>query len=163
MVTNSSPIPLAVLKEYINPCQPSPCGPNSQCRENNEQAICSCLPEYVGAPPNCRPECVTSAECPQDKACIRQKCSDPCPGVCGSNADCRVIQHAPICSCRAGFTGDAFSRCLPLPRKILPLGCAQPFSLPVLPLTSSPETTAVGCIPQSLCTFALWPVCRVSG
>jgi len=157
------PLPLAILKEYVNPCQPSPCGPNSQCRENNEQAICSCLPEYVGAPPNCRPECVTSAECPQDKACVRQKCSDPCQDVCGSNADCRVIQHAPICSCRPGFTGDAFSRCLPMPRKIFPYRMHHTIWLTFLHPTYSPKTTTVRRLPKSLCTLTLWPVCRVPG
>lgn len=101
----------------INPCQPSPCGPNSQCREVNKQAVCSCLPNYIGNPPGCRPECTVSSECPQNKACIEQKCSDPCPGVCGLNADCQVINHSPICSCRSQFTGDPFTRCHPIPRK----------------------------------------------
>lgn len=36
----------------------------------------------------CRPECVLSSDCPSDKACIRNKCKDPCPGVCGLNAEC---------------------------------------------------------------------------
>lgn len=104
----------------MNPCQPSPCGPNSQCRETNEQAVCSCLPEYVGSPPGCRPECVVSSECPSDKACLNQKCKDPCPGVCGTNAECRVNNHSPICSCRNGFTGNPFTRCNPIPRKSMP-------------------------------------------
>lgn len=108
---------LIAVKEYVNPCQPSPCGPNSQCREVNEQAICSCLPEYVGAPPVCRPECTISSECPADKACVNQKCVDPCPNTCGDQAICRVVNHSPICSCRAGYTGDAFFRCFPKPRK----------------------------------------------
>lgn len=101
-----------------NPCQPSPCGPNSQCRENNGQAICSCLPNYIGSPPGCRPECTVSSECPQDKACVNQKCVDPCPGTCGLNAKCNVINHSPICSCSPGHTGDPFTRCYPIPRKI---------------------------------------------
>lgn len=99
----------------INVCQPSPCGPNSQCREVNHQAVCSCLPAYQGSPPSCRPECVVSSECPSNKACINQKCVDPCPGPCGQNANCQTIHHSPICSCRNGFTGDAFSRCYPIP------------------------------------------------
>lgn len=100
-----------------NPCDPNPCGPNSQCKEVNEQAVCSCLIQFVGSPPNCRPECVVSSECPQHQACINNKCADPCPGSCGLNTNCQVINHSPICSCVQGFTGDPFSRCLPLPRK----------------------------------------------
>jgi hypothetical protein len=99
-----------------NPCQPSPCGPNSQCRELNGQAICSCVSGYIGAPPSCRPECVVSTECPQNKACISQKCIDPCPGTCGYNARCEVINHSPICSCPAGQTGDPFRSCFDVPK-----------------------------------------------
>lgn len=98
-----------------NPCQPSPCGPNSQCREVNGQAVCSCLPEYVGSPPGCRPECVVSTECASNKACINQKCADPCPGTCGLNANCQVVNHSPICSCIPRYTGDPFTRCYPIP------------------------------------------------
>lgn len=109
---------IAVVEAPKNPCQPSPCGPNSQCRELNGQAVCSCLPEYSGSPPNCRPECTTSSECPLNRACINQKCADPCPGSCGLNAVCEVVNHSPICSCQTGHTGDPFSRCYPLPRKL---------------------------------------------
>lgn len=106
---------IATVLEYKNPCQPSPCGPNSQCREINNQAICSCLPNYVGSSPGCRPECVVSSECSYDRACINQKCVDPCPGVCGTNAECRVLNHSPICNCLQGYTGNAFTRCYPIP------------------------------------------------
>lgn len=99
-------------------CRPSPCGPNSQCREVNNQAVCSCIPTYIGSPPNCRPECVVSTECPPEKACVQQKCKDPCPGTCGLNANCKVINHSPICSCHTGYTGDPFTRCFLLPRKL---------------------------------------------
>lgn len=102
--------------ETVNPCYPTPCGPNSQCRENNGVAICSCLPNFIGTAPACRPECVISSECPSDKACIQQKCKDPCPGVCGSNAECRVNNHSPICYCRRGYTGNPFTICNPIPR-----------------------------------------------
>lgn len=109
---------LAVIQQTpTNPCEPSPCGPNSQCREVNGQAVCSCLPNFIGSPPGCRPECVVSSECPTDKACINQKCADPCPGTCGLNANCQVINHSPICSCSARFTGNPFTRCYQIPRK----------------------------------------------
>lgn len=102
---------------YVNPCQPSPCGPNSRCREVNTQAVCSCLTEFVGSPPACRPECTSSSECAADKACVNRKCVDPCPNVCGQQAECRVRNHSPICTCLNGFTGDAFTRCYRMPRK----------------------------------------------
>lgn len=96
------------------PCNPSPCGPNSQCREINEQAVCSCVPGYIGSPPTCRSECISSSDCSLNKACVNQKCIDPCPGTCGINARCQVVNHNPICTCQSGFTGDPFIRCLPI-------------------------------------------------
>jgi len=98
-----------------DPCSPSPCGPNSLCRAINNQAVCTCQESFVGAPPNCKPECVVNSECPQNKACYKYKCTDPCPGTCGVEANCRVINHNPLCSCPQGKTGDPFSRCFPEP------------------------------------------------
>ncbi|XP_046391540.1 neurogenic locus notch homolog protein 4-like [Ischnura elegans] len=95
------------------PCNPSPCGPNSQCRVLNNVAVCSCLPEYVGSPPSCRPECVVNSECNLNQACSNQKCRDPCPGTCGTGARCEVVNHNPICSCPSHMTGDPFVRCYP--------------------------------------------------
>lgn len=106
-----------IIPEPKQPCLPSPCGPNSQCRVNNEQAVCTCLPGYFGSPPSCRPECTVSSECPLNKACINLKCEDPCPGSCGLNANCEVINHSPICSCKSDLTGDPFTRCFAIPRK----------------------------------------------
>lgn len=82
------------------------------CRRSNGVAICQCQPGYVGVPPTCRPECVVSSQCALNRACVNQKCVDPCPGTCGTNARCQVVNHAPICSCNPGFTGDPFTRCL---------------------------------------------------
>lgn len=96
-----------------DPCNPSPCGPNSKCREANGVAVCSCVDEYIGSPPNCRPECTVNAECPQNKACHKFKCANPCSGTCGLNAKCEVINHNPICSCPLDMTGDPFTRCYP--------------------------------------------------
>ena len=101
--------PLAPIA--TNPCQPSNCGPYSQCRVANGVAICSCLPNYIGTPPSCRPECQTSSECSQNEACINQRCLNPCPGSCSSTAKCQVINHAPICACPSGQTGNPFIRC----------------------------------------------------
>lgn len=75
--------PPKIEQEPINPCQPSPCGPNSKCRVVNDIAVCSCVDEYIGSPPNCRPECTVNSECPQNKACHKFKCANPCAGTCG--------------------------------------------------------------------------------
>lgn len=99
----------------VNPCQPSPCGPNSQCREVNSQAVCSCSPTYIGSPPGCRPECVLSSECLSTRACVNQKCIDPCIGACGANAKCRVNNHSPVCFCDFGLIGNPNSRCYQSP------------------------------------------------
>lgn len=101
-----------VEEEARNPCMPSPCGPYSECKENNGYGACSCLPGYIGVPPACRPECVVSSECALNRACVNKRCTDPCPGTCGINARCQVINHNAICSCLPGHTGDPFVRCI---------------------------------------------------
>lgn len=94
-----------------NPCVPSPCGPNSICQVKQNRAVCSCQINYIGSPPYCRPECVINQECSQNKACVREKCIDPCVGICGQNAKCNVVNHTPFCSCNKGYEGDAFVGC----------------------------------------------------
>lgn len=96
-----------------DPCTPTPCGPNSQCQVVAGQPACSCLPRYIGRPPNCRPECSISAECPGYLTCLNERCVDPCPGSCGPGATCRQVNHNAICTCPAGLTGDPFTGCSP--------------------------------------------------
>lgn len=100
-----------VVQPPQNPCNPTPCGSNSQCRDVNNQAVCSCLLGYFGSPPSCRPECTSSSDCELNKACVNQKCIDPCPGTCGIAANCQVVNHNPICTCPASYTGDPFIQC----------------------------------------------------
>jgi len=95
-----------------NPCVPSPCGPNSQCQVNGNSPSCSCALDYIGSPPNCRPECISNNECAYHLACINLKCKDPCPGLCALNAICKVISHTPRCSCPPGYNGDPFTQCI---------------------------------------------------
>lgn len=99
-----------------NPCIPSPCGPNSQCRTQNGIGICSCLLNYVGRSPNCRPECTVNSDCASNLACINMKCKNPCVGSCGLNAECSVTSHVPLCTCRQGFKGDPFTGCYEKPQ-----------------------------------------------
>lgn len=104
-----------IVHEPINPCIPSPCGQNSLCRETNGQAVCQCLPNYIGRPPNCRPECTVNSDCPIYLACINERCKDPCPGSCGHYAECRVQSHNPSCYCLEGYQGDPFNGCSKIP------------------------------------------------
>lgn len=99
-----------------NPCVPSPCGVNSQCHlsNDNRQAICACLPNYIGRAPNCRPECTLNSECLGNMACINYRCQDPCIGTCGSFTTCIVNNHRPVCRCIERYTGDPFSVCSPI-------------------------------------------------
>ncbi|VEN46221.1 unnamed protein product [Callosobruchus maculatus] len=133
-----------------NPCQPSPCGPNSQCRNVKDQAVCSCLPTYVGSPPNCRPECIVSSECPADRACINQRCSDPCPNTCGLKAVCTTKNHNPICACPPGFTGDPFTRCVPQPVEEPPTTERPPSCFPS-PCGPNSQCKIVGNTPTCSC------------
>lgn len=104
-----------VTEKPPNPCHPSPCGANAVCKERNGAGSCTCLPEYFGDPyTGCRPECVTNSDCDRSKACINNKCKDPCPGTCGLHAECRVLNHAPSCTCLPDYTGDAATACHPI-------------------------------------------------
>lgn len=94
-----------------DPCDPNPCGLNSRQRQIGDRCDCSCLPDFIGSPPNCRSECTINPDCPSEKACITRRCQDPCPGLCGINAKCRVRNHIPICVCNPGYIGDPFSQC----------------------------------------------------
>lgn len=102
---------LGPIEKPIDPCLPSPCGPYSECYANRGHAICSCKKEYFGSPPNCRPECMVSSDCMPNKACINEKCSDPCVGSCGTNAKCTVVNHNALCSCPPNYVGDPFVNC----------------------------------------------------
>lgn len=94
-----------------NPCQPSPCGSNANCQVVGDYPRCACLPNMIGLPPNCRPECISNSQCSFNLTCVSQKCRDPCSGICGLNAECSVVSHNPVCSCKKGFIGNPFIEC----------------------------------------------------
>lgn len=101
-----------VIEQQRHPCNPSPCGSNAICKERNGAGSCICMQDYFGDPYiGCKPECLMNNDCPTNKACLTMKCKDPCPGSCGLNADCRVINHSPSCFCLNGYTGNALSVC----------------------------------------------------
>lgn len=100
------------IAQDTNPCVPTPCGQNSVCQVQSDRAVCSCLPNYLGRPPACRPECMVNSDCSMNMACVNERCKDPCAGSCGINAECRVASHSPQCHCSEGYTGDPFSGCI---------------------------------------------------
>lgn len=108
--------PIANYPSYPNvttqPCNPSPCG-SMDCNTYGPQvAVCNpCQGPHASFNPQCRPECLTNADCPFDKACLGFSCQNPCPGSCGVNAVCEVILQTPVCSCPKGLTGDPFQHC----------------------------------------------------
>lgn len=131
---------------FEDQCNPSPCGSNTQCING----ICTCLPEYNGDPYlGCRPECVLNSECPREKACLRSKCINPCPGTCAQNAFCEVLNHIPMCSCPVGMEGNAFVQCRPLQSTLCYLKKARP----LLTVNSHSST----CRSKSLQSYAMWP------
>lgn len=113
--------------ERRDPCYPTPCGNNAHCRVENDRAICECVRDYHGNPyDGCRPECTGNSDCSMSKACIRNKCQDPCIGVCGTEAICTVSNHIPVCSCPIGTTGDAFKHCVIIVERDEPLASKDP-------------------------------------
>jgi hypothetical protein len=134
-----------------DPCNPSPCGVGAECRSQGNSATCKCPINYVGDPyTGCRPECVQNSDCPRDKSCANNRCINPCPGVCGLNAECRVINHYPVCSCLSGYTGDASSACRPIPVE----------SRPIEPVVTERPCVPSPCGPNSACReVSNKPVC----
>lgn len=106
-------IPVVPFDPFEDVCHPSPCGPSAVCTDRNGKAHCKCIDNYIGQPPNCRPECVINPDCPSNQACVQNKCKDPCPGSCGVNAECNVVSHTVSCSCREKYTGNPFLQCVP--------------------------------------------------
>lgn len=117
-----------------NPCVPSPCGPFATCRDSGYAGVptCTCMDNYIGSPPNCRPECTVDSDCGSNRACLRQKCRDPCPGSCGIGAQCLVVNHMAVCLCSKGYTGDAFVSCYPEPPPRKPLDTLLPRRILIL-------------------------------
>lgn len=140
------------IVEITTPCNPSPCGSNAVCKERNGAGACSCLPEYIGNPyEGCRPECMINSDCPSNKACMRNKCKDPCPGTCGQNADCQVVNHLPACSCKTGYTGDPFKFC-----NIILVPCKRHFKWVILFYIFHSIAYSYTCTCEPLQSFTLW-------
>lgn len=95
------------------PCAPSPCDPGIYCNVyGGHIAMCDpCSGPISISNLLCRPECLAHSDCPFNLACLGRKCRDPCPGSCGVNANCMVVNHNPVCSCPTGLVGNPFEHC----------------------------------------------------
>ncbi|CAG9854642.1 unnamed protein product [Phyllotreta striolata] len=94
-------------------CTSTTCGPNARCYVIGGRAVCSCFKGHTGDPlVQCkREECLYDSECRGQLACRNGKCIDPCAGTCGANAHCQARGSTPVCSCPAGYTGNAAISC----------------------------------------------------
>lgn len=105
----------------INPCLDNPCARNAECTVNNHKSTCICPSGLIGNPfINCyqesvqiTPECTSDYQCSNTEACINQRCENPCAenNPCFGNAECRVSNHRPLCSCPQGWGGDPKVQC----------------------------------------------------
>jgi hypothetical protein len=105
--------------QCVNPCaQNDPCAAQATCRVITHKVVCTCPNGYIGSPqtnchPPVKPECTKDSECPNNLACIQDRCQDPCPlFACGVNAECRARDHRATCTCLAGFEGDPYTVCI---------------------------------------------------
>lgn len=112
-------------KKCNNPCESGAvCGVNSICETVNHNAICICPNGYTGSPyVICekketgviieKPECTIDNDCPNHRACVINKCIDPCSqsNICARNAHCTVQNHRPLCNCNEGYGGNAQISC----------------------------------------------------
>lgn len=111
----------------VNPCQTlQPCQRPTRCEVIPSvpvrTMICVCPEGYVSSGNGtCEPVrslvkvgCLSDAECPADRACINDICRSPCGQCAGDNAECRVRDHKPVCSCAAGYDGNPEIRCVPM-------------------------------------------------
>lgn len=99
---------------YVDPCNPSPCGTNAECRTRGDRPVCSCPLGYEGDPlTNCRRgQCIENNDCPSHQVCQRLKCVNPCAyDTCGTLAECTAKDHRPVCTCPRGYTGNPLSNC----------------------------------------------------
>merc|ERR1719297_783141 len=119
-----------------DPCDPSPCGPNTECMVGRTgNPICRCLPTYIPKPDTitgCGRECERDPDCRSDMVCRNYQCvprPDPCvPSPCGRNTECNVNRQGnPVCTCLPGYSPmpDTIAGCdrIPEPRTPPPDPC----------------------------------------
>ena len=94
------------------PCKTRDCWYKHNClKKHLHDAFCvSVVPQTE---PTLAAGCANNDECPDHTACKNRLCINPCAydDPCASNANCRVVNHEPVCSCPDGFIGDPKIRC----------------------------------------------------
>ncbi|XP_040570659.1 zonadhesin [Lepeophtheirus salmonis] len=107
--------------EKSDPCDPSPCGPGTECMENDRgYPVCRCLPGLIPKPDTitgCGPECTVDTDCEASHICKESRCMkrpNPCdPNPCGAGGLCDPVGHTGFrCSCPPGYFGDADIQCI---------------------------------------------------
>ena len=110
-------------------CEPSPCGKNTECRAADHRPICLCKVGYAGDPSvECKQhECLENSDCSTDLACINKECKNLCldKKICGTNAQCQVLNHEASCSCPPEFYGNPLTECKKEVNECLDNPCAQ--------------------------------------
>lgn len=107
--------------QCINPCiLGDPCSRSAECYGTNHRSQCRCPPGYAGDPfDRCeRIECRSDSDCPNNRACLQQRCIDPCSSLadppCAQNAICYAQNHAAGCQCPPHLPqGNPMSYCQP--------------------------------------------------
>ena len=128
-----------------------------------ESIIRPTLPAYV---PEVVIACENNDECTTDNSCINKLCYNVCVlGICGDDAECKVDNHRPVCSCPPGTTGNPLYKCIALLTEISlivhPHTETSPLSdyAAIIPIKDGPYLTQspIGIVPTSRPSDAIIP------
>ncbi len=90
-------------------------------------------------------ECQYDINCPDNRACIENRCLDPCHTVnrpCAPNAECNALLHRPICRCPIGWAGNAHQECFK---------CRFPYAADVAEMTILASVVSDDCLKDDDC------------
>lgn len=97
-----------------NICDPNPCGNNTMCIQDPKEA-CMCLPDYFGAPPNCRKGCLSDDMCGDGQYCslITNECLLGCryDGDCESDEYCDTVEFTQKCQKETEYCDESTGEC----------------------------------------------------
>lgn len=103
--------------QCLDPClQENACGTNALCKVSEHRILCLCPDGYRGEPSQgcTKAECSVDTDCDTDKRCESGSCRNPClqSGACGINAQCRVSNRQPQCTCPPKHFGNPTTECI---------------------------------------------------